>query len=89
LAGAADKNPVLTGTFQKYSRRNFSNNFYPLRSIMNATESSIEKKTAVQKHKEFLFPAVATYYQEPIALVKGEGSHVWDDGKRRPRQPAR
>jgi 4-aminobutyrate aminotransferase-like enzyme len=34
---------------------------------------------AVRKHKEFLFPAVATYYQEPIALVKGEGDHVWDD----------
>jgi 4-aminobutyrate aminotransferase-like enzyme len=33
---------------------------------------------AVRKHKEFLFPAVATYYQEPIALVKGEGEHVWD-----------
>lgn len=46
---------------------------------MNATEPSIEQKSAVQKHKEFLFPAVATYYQEPIALVKGEGSHVWDD----------
>jgi len=50
---------------------------------MNATETSIEQKTpektAVQKHKEFLFPAVATYYQEPVALVKGEGSYVWDD----------
>jgi 4-aminobutyrate aminotransferase-like enzyme len=34
---------------------------------------------AVRKHKEFLFPAVATYYQEPIALIKGEGEHVWDD----------
>jgi len=34
---------------------------------------------AVRKHKEFLFPAVATYYKEPIALVKGEGEHVWDD----------
>src|SRR5947208_16202966 len=34
---------------------------------------------AVRKHKEFLFPAVATYYQEPIALVQGEGEHVWDD----------
>src|SRR4029078_5482459 len=33
----------------------------------------------VRKHKEFLFPAVATYYQEPLALVKGEGFHVWDD----------
>jgi 4-aminobutyrate aminotransferase-like enzyme len=34
---------------------------------------------AVRKHTEFLFPAVAMYYQEPIALVKGEGEHVWDD----------
>ena len=34
---------------------------------------------AVRKHKEFLFPAVATYYQEPIALVRGEGEYVWDD----------
>lgn len=33
----------------------------------------------VQKHKEYLFPAVATYYQEPLALVRGEGMHVWDD----------
>jgi 4-aminobutyrate aminotransferase len=34
---------------------------------------------AVWKHKEFLFPAVATYYQEPIALVRGEGEYVWDE----------
>jgi 4-aminobutyrate aminotransferase len=33
----------------------------------------------VRKHKEFLFPAVAMYYQEPLALVRGEGFHVWDD----------
>ena len=33
----------------------------------------------VRKHKEHLFPAVSMYYKEPIALVKGEGSWVWDD----------
>ena len=33
---------------------------------------------AVRKHKEFLFPAVANYYQEPIALARGEGEYVWD-----------
>jgi 4-aminobutyrate aminotransferase len=38
---------------------------------------------AVRKHKEFLFPAVAMYYQEPIALVKGDGHYVWDDQGRR------
>src|SRR6478752_2094320 len=38
---------------------------------------------AVRKHKQFLFPAVSMYYQEPIALVKGDGHYVWDDqGKR-------
>src|SRR3954447_6787378 len=38
---------------------------------------------AVRKHKEFLFPAVSMYYQEPIALTRGEGNYVWDDtGKR-------
>src|SRR5688572_7887577 len=36
-------------------------------------------KNIVEKHKEFLFPAVATYYQEPLAIVKGEGEYVWDD----------
>jgi 4-aminobutyrate aminotransferase len=35
--------------------------------------------SAVAKHKKYLFPAVAMYYQEPIALVRGEGSYVWDD----------
>ncbi len=34
----------------------------------------------VHKHKEFLFPAVATYYREPLALVRGEGMYVWDEG---------
>jgi len=45
--------------------------------------STVETKTTqsetVRKHKEFLFPAVAMYYQEPLALVRGEGFHVWDD----------
>jgi 4-aminobutyrate aminotransferase-like enzyme len=44
---------------------------------------SIQKTIApteiVAKHKEFLFPAVAMYYAEPIALVRGEGMYVWDD----------
>jgi len=46
---------------------------------MNPQEQRSTVSDAVRKHKEFLFPAVATYYQEPLALVKGEGEHVWDD----------
>jgi 4-aminobutyrate aminotransferase-like enzyme len=37
----------------------------------------------VQKHKQYLFPAVAMYYREPLALVRGEGMHVWDDAGRK------
>ncbi len=46
---------------------------------MSTAEAVATQSEAVRKHKEFLFPAVATYYQEPIALVRGEGFHVWDD----------
>lgn len=46
---------------------------------MNPQEQKSTVSEAVRKHKEFLFPAVATYYQEPIALVRAEGEYVWDD----------
>lgn len=46
---------------------------------MNTVEQKSTQSETIRKHKEFLFPAVATYYQEPIALVRGEGFHVWDD----------
>src|SRR5437868_13029618 len=46
---------------------------------MSTAEPKAASSETVRKHKEFLFPAVATYYQEPLALVKGEGPHVWDD----------
>ncbi len=46
---------------------------------MTQAQPSSTLSEAIRKHKEFLFPAVATYYQEPLALVKGEGEYVWDD----------
>lgn len=46
---------------------------------MNPSEQHTELSEAIRKHKEFLFPAVANYYEEPIALVRGEGEYVWDD----------
>jgi len=50
---------------------------------MSTAEPQTAQSEIVRKHKEFLFPAVATYYQEPVALVRGEGQYVWDDeGKR-------
>src|SRR5690606_10217368 len=45
---------------------------------MEPIEQGSTVADAVKKHKEFLFPAVATYYEEPLELVKGEGSYVWD-----------
>ena len=38
-----------------------------------------QQSEAVRKHKEYLFPAIAMYYKEPIALTRGEGAWVWDD----------
>jgi len=49
---------------------------------MNPTEQKQQSET-ISKHKEFLFPAVATYYQEPVALIRGEGEYVWDDAGNR------
>jgi 4-aminobutyrate aminotransferase-like enzyme len=46
---------------------------------MSTTETQAAQSETVRKHKEFLFPAVATYYKEPLALVRGEGEYVWDD----------
>jgi 4-aminobutyrate aminotransferase-like enzyme len=55
--------------------------------MSTAEQQTTEQQTAqsdiIRKHKEFLFPAVATYYQEPLALVRGEGMYVWDDAGNR------
>jgi 4-aminobutyrate aminotransferase-like enzyme len=50
---------------------------------MSTAEQKSTQSETVRKHKEFLFPAVATYYQEPLALVRGEGMYVWDDAGNR------
>ncbi len=50
---------------------------------MASPEPTTQQSETVRKHKEFLFPAVATYYQEPLALVRGEGEYVWDDAGNR------
>jgi 4-aminobutyrate aminotransferase len=47
--------------------------------MSTTVETQKTKSQTIRKHKEFLFPAVATYYEEPLALVRGEGFHVWDD----------
>lgn len=32
----------------------------------------------ISKHKEYIWPCAATYYEQPLALERGEGMHVWD-----------
>ena len=46
---------------------------------MNPSEQRTELSDAIRKHREYRFPAVANYYAEPLALVKGSGEYVWDD----------
>jgi acetylornithine/succinyldiaminopimelate/putrescine aminotransferase len=46
---------------------------------MSASENLPTVSATVQQHKEFLFPSVTMYYQEPLALERGAGMHVWDD----------
>jgi 4-aminobutyrate aminotransferase len=50
---------------------------------MSTQEQTLTQSETVRKHREFLFPAVANYYQEPLALVRGEGEYVWDDAGNR------
>jgi 4-aminobutyrate aminotransferase-like enzyme len=32
----------------------------------------------LRKQRDYLFPAVATYYEQPLELSRGEGLYVWD-----------
>ena len=42
----------------------------------------MDSQTVRQKHKEFLFPCVANYYQEPIVITESHGANVKDaDGR--------
>lgn len=42
----------------------------------------MDSQTVRQKHKEFLFPCVANYYQEPVVITEAHGSCVKDlDGR--------
>jgi alanine-glyoxylate transaminase/(R)-3-amino-2-methylpropionate-pyruvate transaminase len=49
---------------------------------MTGVQSGMDASTVRAKHKEFLFPCVANYYEEPIVLSEGQGSFVRDvDGR--------
>ncbi len=45
-------------------------------------ETRLDSAAVRAKHKEYLFPSCANYYQEPIVLERGAGSRVMDlDGR--------
>ncbi len=46
---------------------------------MSSSEPKHPESDSVRKHKDYLFPAVTMYYQEPVALERGEGMFVWDE----------
>lgn len=46
---------------------------------MASNESINNQSESIQKHRQYLFPAVTMYYQEPIALERGEGMYVFDE----------
>ncbi len=46
------------------------------------TGSGMSAKEIRDKHKKHLFPSVSNYYNEPIAMARGEGHHLFDaDGR--------
>ncbi|HKX27892.1 MAG TPA: aspartate aminotransferase family protein [Blastocatellia bacterium] len=50
---------------------------------MNNTDSESAQNDSIRKHQDYLFPAVAMYYQNPIALDHGAGMYVWDESGNR------
>ena len=50
--------------------------------MSTVTDTRTASQVVRDKHKEFLFPAVANYYQEPIVLTDGKGLRLTDaDGR--------
>ena len=45
-------------------------------------DKTSQQQSTVQKHRDYLLPAVANYYEEPLVLDRGEGLRVRDiDGR--------
>ena len=43
----------------------------------------MDRKDIVAKKQQYIYPAVANYFTEPLPLERGEMQHVWDvEGKK-------
>lgn len=52
--------------------------------MKSKTGSATRRSEAVlRRHKDYLWPAVTNYYQQPLVAERGAGQHVWDlEGRR-------
>lgn len=42
----------------------------------------MDRNEVIRKQREYLFPNVSIYYQEPVVFQRGEGKYLWDsDGR--------
>ncbi len=44
----------------------------------SAREATGTAREVINKAREYLFPNVGHYYEEPVVMARGEGSHLWD-----------
>jgi 4-aminobutyrate aminotransferase-like enzyme len=43
----------------------------------------MDRETINRKQKQYIYPAIANYFTQPLAIDRGEMQHVWDvDGRR-------
>jgi len=49
------------------------------RRVTRKEGTFVQPHDLINKQKQYLFPAVGTYYQRPLVLQRGEGMYVWDD----------
>lgn len=45
---------------------------------MSTHKTAVENKDITKKYKDFLYPSVMTYYNEPLPIASGKGCHVYD-----------
>ena len=52
-------------------------------SSKSGLKRSETREEVLERQKKFLFPAVITYYNEPLPIKRGQGHYVWDFNDRK------
>jgi 4-aminobutyrate aminotransferase-like enzyme len=51
--------------------------------MIRGLEDGMNRAEVIQKHKDYIFPCVTTYYTEPLVASHALGNYVWDvEGRR-------